>query len=216
VFKIFTLNYLLITTKTIFDKIKEERDMKNGIIIILNGTSSSGKTSIVRALQDMLDEPYVEAGIDKFIWMLPHRYLDRPLWDDVLGLADKAGELGHQLVMGMHRTAEVLSHAGMNVIVDHVLVEDIWWQDCIERFKELPLYLIGIRCPLEVLEDREKARKNRTLGQARLQFDIVHGKGIYDLEVDTSIFSAEECAKTIKERITSTEPPSALRLLATI
>jgi len=189
--------------------------MKNGIIIILNGTSSSGKTSIVRALQDMLDEPYVEAGIDKFIWMLPHRYFDRPLWDDVLGLANQAGELGHQLVMGMHRTAEVLSRTGMNVIVDHVLVENIWWQDCVERFTGLPAYLIGVRCPLEVLEEREKARKNRTLGQARLQFDIVHGKGVYDLEVDTSTLSAEECARTIKERINSADPPTALKLLTT-
>ncbi len=189
-------------------------NINNGRIIIINGTSSSGKTSIVRALQDMLDESYLEAGIDKFIWMLPHRYLDRPLWDDVLGLANQAGELGHQLVMGMHRTAEVLSRTGMNVIVDHVLVEHTWWQDCDERFSELPAYLIGVRCPLEVLEEREKSQRNRTLGQARLQFDIVHGRGIYDLEVDTSIFSVEECAKTIKERITSEEPPKALRLLA--
>lgn len=189
--------------------------MNKGKIIIINGTSSSGKTSIVRALQDMLEEPYIEAGIDKFIWMLPHRYLDRPLWDDVLGKANQAGELGHQLVIGMHRTAEDLSKTGMNVIVDHVLVEDNWWQDCAERFSELPAYLIGVRCPLEILEEREKARKNRTLGQARLQFDIVHGKGVYDLEVDTSKFSAEKCARMIKESILSANPPTALKLLRT-
>lgn len=161
----------------------------------------------------MLEEPYIEAGIDKFIWMLPHRYLDRPLWDDILGLANQAGELGHQLVKGMHRTAEVLSNTGMNVIIDHVLVERTWWQDCVVRFSELPAYLIGVRCPLEILEEREKARKNRTLGQARLQYDIVHGKGIYDLEVDTAIFTAEECARKIKERVNSVDPPSALKLL---
>ena len=63
----------------------------NGNIIILNGTSSSGKTSIVNALQAILDEPYLEVGIDKFIFMLPGRYLDRPLWDEVLGQAVKAG-----------------------------------------------------------------------------------------------------------------------------
>jgi chloramphenicol 3-O phosphotransferase len=187
---------------------------KLGKIIIINGPSSSGKTSIVRALQEILEEPYLETGIDKFIWMLPHRYLDRPLWDDVLGLANQAGELGHQLVIGMHRTAEVLSTTGMNVIVDHVLAEAIWWQDCVDRFSELPVYLIGIRCPLEILEEREKARKNRTLGQARLQFDIVHGKGIYDLQVDTSILSVEECALLIKKRIISGEPPQALKALS--
>ena len=155
----------------------------------------------------------MEAGIDKFIWMLPHRYLDRPLWDNVLGRANQAGELGHQLVLGMHRAAEVLSRTGINVIVDHVLVEETWWQDCVVRFRNLPAYLIGVRCPLEILEGREKARKNRTLGQARLQFDIIHGKGIYDLEVDTSIFSAKECSRLIKERINSSKPPAAFKLL---
>ncbi len=79
-----------------------------GKIIILNGTSSSGKTCIVRVLQNILDEPYLEAGIDKFIWMMPPRYLERPLWDDVLGLADHAGAAGHTLVAGMHQAIEVL------------------------------------------------------------------------------------------------------------
>jgi len=50
--------------------------MSSGYIIILNGTSSSGKTSIVNALQNILEEPYLEAGIDKFIWMLPEHYFD--------------------------------------------------------------------------------------------------------------------------------------------
>jgi chloramphenicol 3-O-phosphotransferase len=72
--------------------------MGNGTIILINGTSSSGKTSIVHALQELLAEPYLEAGIDKFIFMLPERYLERPLWDDVLGLADRAGAAGHTLV----------------------------------------------------------------------------------------------------------------------
>lgn len=187
--------------------------MKKGTIFILNGTSSSGKTSILKSFQEIMEEPYLDVGIDKFIWMLPDRYLDRPLWDDVLGLANQAGELGHRLVAGMHQTIETLSNCGLNVIADHVLVEKTWWLDCIERFNTLPVYLIGIQCPLNVLEEREKSRKNRTLGQARLQFDIVHGRGIYDLVVDTSIFTAEECAELIKKRINSDEQPRAMKEL---
>jgi chloramphenicol 3-O-phosphotransferase len=38
-----------------------------GTIILLNGTSSSGKTSVVRALQEVLNEPFLEAGLDKFL-----------------------------------------------------------------------------------------------------------------------------------------------------
>ncbi len=184
----------------------------NGSIIILNGTSSSGKTSILKALQELMEKPFLEAGIDKFIWMLPERYLERPLWDDVLGLAVQAGEVGNQLVFGMHRAVETLGRAGLNVLVDHVLVEDSWWRDVVIRFSSLPTYLVAVFCPLEVLEKRERARRNRTLGQARAQFERVHGLGIYDLVVDTSLLSPQDCALQIQARMLA-GPPTALQEL---
>lgn len=185
-----------------------------GKIIILNGTSSSGKTSILHALQDIMDEPYLDAGIDKFIWMLPGRYLERPLWDNVLGLASTAGETGHRLVHSMHMAIDTLSRSGWNVVADHVLVEESWLAECVSMFADLPAYLVGIRCPLEVLVERERSRKNRTLGQAALQFPMVHRHGVYDLEVDTSLMSVEQCALAIKARVESTAPPMALKTLA--
>jgi chloramphenicol 3-O-phosphotransferase len=187
--------------------------MERGKIILLNGTSSSGKTSIVRALQDRLAEPYLEAGLDKFIWMLPRRYLDRPLWDDVLGLAVTAGDAGHRLVAGMHRTILALSEAGLNLIADHVLVEAAWLDECARLFSDPPALLVGVRCPLAVLEERERARKDRTLGQARAQFDAVHAHGRYDVEVDTSVSTAAECAEQILAWLASGRAPSALREL---
>lgn len=69
------------------------------------------------------NEPFLDAGIDRFLWMLPHRYLDRRLWDEVLGRATRAGPIGHQLMSGMHHAIAALSRAGNNVIADHVLVE---------------------------------------------------------------------------------------------
>ena len=177
-----------------------------GNIIILNGTSSSGKTSVLRALQNLLDEPYLEAGIDKFIWMLPKRYLDRPLWDDVLGRASEAGATGEQLVMSMHRAMRALALSGSNVLADHVLVEPEWVKDAASLFHDLPAYLVGIRCPLEVLEERERARRDRTLGQARLQYNLVHAHGVYDVEVDTSSHTPEECAQIILQRLHAGSP----------
>jgi chloramphenicol 3-O phosphotransferase len=171
--------------------------MKPGTILILNGTSSAGKTSLVRALQRRLTAPYLEAGVDKFLFMLPGRYLDRPLWDEVLGLAVQAGPLGHQLVAGMHKAIAALARAGNNVLADHVLVEPGWAEECAALFADLPAYLIAVRCPLEVLEARERARENRTLGQARAQFEVVHRCARYDFEVDTGAASAEACAEQI-------------------
>jgi len=45
--------------------------MNTGKIILLNGTSSSGKSTLLRGLQQVLSQPYLEMGLDKFIWMLP-------------------------------------------------------------------------------------------------------------------------------------------------
>lgn len=188
--------------------------MNPGTIIILNGTSSSGKTSIVKALQDLLDEPFLDAGIDKFIWMLPHRYLRQPLWDEVLGLATTAGPIGNQLVLGMHQTIAALSRSGSHVVADHVLVETAWVADCAQVLQELPAYFVGVRCPLEVVEAREAARKDRTLGQARAQFPLVHAHGIYDLEVNTAELSAEACAQQIKSYIEGMDKPEAFKQLS--
>lgn len=187
---------------------------RTGTIIVLNGASSSGKTCILRALQDLLEEPYLDAGIDKFIWMLPGRYLERPLWDDVLGLAVEPGETGRRLFSGMHRAIAELALAGNNVLADHVLVEPAWVQECARLFGAMQSYLVGIRCPLSVLEERERNRKDRTLGQARAQHALVHAHGIYDLEVDTSQLSVEECALQIRERLEDGKPPAAFKRLA--
>ncbi len=185
--------------------------MKPGNIIFINGTSSSGKTSVLRAFQNLSAELYLEAGLDKFIWMMPERYLERPLWDDVLGKADRAGETGQALVFSMHRAILALANSGRNLVVDHVLVESAWVRDCVNLFTYMPAYLVGIRCPLEILEQRERSRRNRTLGQARLQFPVIHRQIAYDLEVDTSLLSPDECARQILARLQ--EPPQAFRHL---
>jgi chloramphenicol 3-O phosphotransferase len=190
--------------------------MPYGKVIVLNGASSSGKTSILNQLQGLLVEPYLNVGIDKFIWMLPKRYLDRPLWDDVLGLATESGAMGSRLFSSMHKVIQLLSLEGMNVVADHVMVEPEWVGECARLFSPLPAYFVGVQCPLEVLIQREFARKDRTLGQAEAQFPLVHKDIIYDLVVDTSLLSIEECALKIKEYIDLREPPNAFRQLARI
>ena len=183
-----------------------------GRIIVINGPSSSGKTSILRALQAMQDTPWLDMGIDRFIFMLPKRYLDRPLWDDVLGRASEAGGTGQRLVWAMHHAIAAAAGTGFDILADHVLVEAAWVEECARVFAERPAYLVGIRCPLEILEERERARKDRTLGQARAQFDVIHRYCRYDLEVDTSRFTPEECAAQIIARLEA--PPHALAQLA--
>lgn len=178
-------------------------------IIFINGTSSSGKTSLLKLLQKKLPEPYLDMGIDKFIWMLPSRYLDRPLWDDVLGKAVHSGPVGWSLFSGMHHAIAAAASRGNNILADHVFVEKAWVDECAGLFAEMNAYLIGLTCSLEVLEQRERDRKDRTLGQAKMQYEIIHKYTQYDLELDTSKLTTDECAEQVIEQLKN--PPAAFR-----
>jgi chloramphenicol 3-O phosphotransferase len=182
-------------------------------IIFLNGTSSSGKSTLIKGLQAALDEPFLELGLDKFIWMLPKRYLNQPLWDEILGQADSAGELGHQLVSAMHHAIHSAASAGMNILADHVLVEPAWVSDCAEIFHDQQAYLVGVRCELSVLEQRERERRDRTLGQARKQYKKVHAHGMYDFEVDTGKYRPEETVQQLIDYLCSNPTPFAFKAL---
>lgn len=137
--------------------------MGPGTIIILNGASGSGKSTLLHLLQERLDEPYLEFGLDKLIWMLPKRYFAQPLWDEVLGKADQAGEYGHQLFRAMHRAIRFLAKNGLNILVDHVFVEPGWVINCSGQLRGLNAYLIGLKCDFSILEMREKNVKTGRL-----------------------------------------------------
>lgn len=85
--------------------------------------------------------------------------------------------------------------------------------ECAALFADLPAYLIEVHCPLEVLEAREQARADRTLGQARQHFGVVHAHGVYDLNVDTHTHSTAECTAQIVAYLASGAPPCAFRQL---
>ena len=183
-------------------------------VVILNGTASAGKTSIAFALQEVMDEPYFEVGLDRFLGGLPRRYFTRPRWDEVMGRWSEPGPLGARLVPAMHRAIAALGAGGVNVVADHVLIDPSWAADLARTMREVPAVLVGVRCELRVVVDRERARGDRTLGEAAAQYDLVHRHGAYDLEVDTGELTPAECAERIRLLLESGQPPQALRSVA--
>jgi chloramphenicol 3-O phosphotransferase len=101
--------------------------------------------------------------------------------------------------------------AGNMVIMDDVLENEPPWQDCLlELFEGIDIFFVGVHCPLSELEKREKERNNRRAGTARKQFDQVHSKAIYDIEVDTSLLGSEECADRILGYLQNVRHPVAI------
>ncbi|HEX8971095.1 phosphotransferase-like protein [Oryzihumus sp.] len=75
------------------------------------------------------------------------------------------------------------------------------------------MVFVGVRCPLEETVAREAARGDRPIGQAASQFEQVHAHGVYDVEVDTSILSARQCAEKVKAHLAQPISPSAFARL---
>ena len=76
----------------------------------------------------------------------------------------------------------------------------------------LDVFIVGVRCPIDVAEARERARAptERNLGvpiDLRVpEFDLVHG-GPYDVEFDTSVTPVDDAVRSIVG--TLSRPPSA-------
>ena len=182
---------------------------RSGRIILINGTSSSGKTTLVRRLQATLPDLWLEMGIDRFAYALPGRIRGELTWPQLFRYVRPGGgsdgpftiettELGHRFVFGMHAAAAAIAESGLNVIVDHVLLEQSWLDDWSRRWAGFEVLVVGVRCPLEVTLQRELEREDRTLGQAEAQFAVVHRwANRYDVEVDTSVLTPDEAAARI-------------------
>ncbi|HZT44120.1 MAG TPA: hypothetical protein VFA07_18290 [Chthonomonadaceae bacterium] len=197
-----------------------------GQIVILNGTPRSGKSSIIAVVQDTFEGVWMNLGVDRFMQMTPKRY------HPGIGLRP-GGErpdlepLVATLYAAMYESIAAHSRLGLNVVVD-VDHHDAYsiprgiLSDCARRLSGLPVLFVGVRCPIEVIMERRRA----TGWDAGLAADApvpppvlrwqqeVHIPGIYDLEVDTSALSPEQCAAVIRERLEQGPPPSAFQQLA--
>jgi chloramphenicol 3-O phosphotransferase len=190
------------------------------VIVLLNGASSAGKTTLAKALQRRRSDPLLAVGIDTVVFALPGRWLDPPGWHEVFrytgegdSLAITAGPLGHRLVAGLHRMVAGLAGLGWDVVVDHVLLDPRWVRDAASTLAAYPLLSVGVHCPLDELVRRESVRGDRTLGQARAHFGSVHAHVGYDVEVDTCAADADECAAAIVDAIATHRGPSRLAAL---
>ncbi|MBL1084506.1 AAA family ATPase [Streptomyces actinomycinicus] len=170
-----------------------------GTVILLNGTSSSGKSSIARALLDTLDGTWFHVPVDAFHSMRG----GTPIADE-----DLQAEID-RTAKGFHRAVAGMAAAGNNLVVDHSLTRRWRLLDLLGLLEPRNTFLVAVRCPLPELERREKARGDRQPGLAALQYGQVHAHGTHDLDVDTSVLSPQECALRIRDLLRRRPSPTA-------
>src|SRR6056297_777654 len=137
-------------------------------IILINGTSSAGKTTLSKALQNTLQKPYFTIGFDDFTMRTPRRYwenADTPkqsVKDDFIKQGVEMVETQNQgnprsvdavfgpvlqaAINAMAPTVATLVKTGNSVIFDHVLHNQQMYNDCVECFKPYRVVKIGVFC----------------------------------------------------------------------
>lgn len=160
--------------------------------IVLHGPTSAGKSSLAKALQDSSDIPAFHISLDAFVEMSRRRDMRS---NDELNLALRLHHLNLQSVL----KRVVASH--FEIVVDLVLRDTSALEECISALAPRRTYVIGVSCPLDVLEERERARPDRGEGMARSQFGHPAYSRSYSMRLDTSTCTPEEGARRIRSFI---------------
>ncbi|MDX8477773.1 chloramphenicol phosphotransferase [Mesorhizobium sp. VK24D] len=203
--------------------------MTAGQIVILNGAPRSGKSSIAAAIQEMFDGVWVNLGVDAYAQVTPPRL--RP----GIGLrpgGERPDLETHvpRLYAALHESIAANSRLGLSVVAD-VGHHDAYSRplgilsECARRLAGLPVLFVGVRCPIEVIMQRRNAGaadgtyvtgsdEDPMPRPVRLWQGEVHKPGIYDLEIDTSRLSPDDCAEAIRQRLITGPEPTTFATLA--
>ena len=157
-------------------------------LILLNGPSSAGKSSIAKELKQKLDlcgaEPviisiddYMKIGTDEEIWE-----------DDVFEvMPDMCGDITPALRQGKW------------VIADHVITSARIYEALLDAAEGFSTVKVLVTCSLEILRKREKERGNRFAGSAETSLQYLYPKEGYDLRIDSGETEPAVSAEKILE-----------------
>ena len=144
----------------------------NGRIILLNGTSSAGKSTFAKALRIKLEPQFHYYSSDQLV--------DagfRPLDPDV------RFKCRRMFFEGFHKTIPALASVGIDLLVEHIVEEQSWADDLEVLLAPFEVFWIGLHAPTAELERRERLRGNRQTGEAVYHLKT-HSFCKYDIEID--------------------------------
>ena len=193
--------------------------MRRPDVILVNGPSSAGKTTLCRALQAAIEDPYLVTAFDDVVFMAAPRYYrgadtsrqdERDVFTALgvemaitsppgapLSVTARFGLVFRRILDSMAPAVRALVDGGNPVIFDHVLHDRAMHESCRKAFDGLDVFAVGVTCPIDILEARERERGDRVLGRARGLAGVVHGFMTYDIMVDSGAMTTAACVSTI-------------------
>ncbi len=186
-----------------------------GTVIILNGPSAAGKSSLQKSIQRLAPVPYLNVGIDNFFNdLFPDEHgklgckAQADFTQDLRWVTIQnnlvylhVGQQGKKIVDGMNQAIAAYTRTGNNVVVDYIMYEKDWLDDLLYQLQGCPVYLIGVHVPLATIQAREFARSTSPVGHAGSHYHTVHIGNVYDMQLDYENMSADDGAMKILEFI---------------
>jgi chloramphenicol 3-O phosphotransferase len=183
-----------------------------GCVIVLNGPSSAGKSTLATALQRRfaadgecwfvyaMDDYFAKIPFD---WVTAGSHVGRHADEGVvLEIVDGAfqmriGPIGRQVLAAWRGAVGSAARAGLNVIADDVVLTEEEWHRWQIELDGLDAHWVRVQIALDLVEVRERARPNRMPGHARAQYDDAYRYPIYDAEVDTGELEPDAAAAVV-------------------
>jgi chloramphenicol 3-O phosphotransferase len=130
---------------------------------------------------------FLHVAEDMFFAMLPERAYEH---------ADFF-RYGSRLYDGFANSVAALAASGNRIVVDTVA----WSPGSLDAFlhalRDTQVLAVGVHCDLEILEQRERQRGDRSTGLARRQILLTHQDVLYDVEVNTAHLDLDTCVASI-------------------
>jgi chloramphenicol 3-O phosphotransferase len=189
-------------------------------IILLNGCSSAGKSSISEKIMELSEEPWLNFSLSTFWNALSPKYkgfgeksnegLQFILRHNKQGLPInevKINAYGEKLFDSMPKVFKQLANDEHNLIIEEVILEQKYLRNYKDNLKEYQVYFVNVGCELEILEEREKLRGDRVIGTNRAQFLKMRNLDWeYDLKLDGGRVSVLDSAKKVLGFIEENKP----------
>ncbi len=155
-------------------------------IILLNGPSSSGKSTLSKAIKARMNG-FEVVSIDDFMKLAK----DETIYEDDV----------FEISADMCR--KVLEHLenGAYVIIDHVITSERIFTQLCDMLGGYEILKVKVTCPVEILREREAKRGDRCVGSAESSLTYLYPQDEYDVTVDTHAMTSDECAEKIVERM---------------
>jgi chloramphenicol 3-O phosphotransferase len=161
-------------------------------VVILNGTSSSGKTAIARAFQELAPGLFLNFSIDSILFALPPSAIER------IQRGAPIEDLRYpELVRAFYACVQTLASLGHDLVIDHAVISQAEAELLRAAVTGHRLLLVAVDCPLPLLVERERARGDRRIGLAAAQYERIHQSLSYDLRIDSAELTAEDAARAI-------------------